>query len=525
MNPTRLNRPGFWPGRSAVRTQYVLTGTPHPAATCAALDVLKQNGSAADAALAAYFTLAVVEPLHASIGGDLHGLSWSASENKAHALIGAGICPEKLSWRTFARGGQGFIPQRGWKSVGVPGALRAAELLHQKQGRLKWAQLFESAQHAATQGAAMQEISTGQYANLSPILQNDVARTAFYPGTKFFQPELAKTLKQVAEQGPDAFYRGEIAREIQAWSDAEQGTFGAKDLESVKAEWLEPLKTSFLGREVVSLPGPSHAVAGLLALRALEAWGVQGSREQWDAQTHLTLEALKWSMQEADLRLGDYEKAREWTHAVLAQPVPNAGEQLKHANARSGDWLTYAQGGSASIVVADASGNVVLLSSNMGSAWGSGLIAGKTGVLLNNTAHGFTPREDHPNVLLPGRRALFTNSPYFVFEQGNLTLGTACTTSAYPIQAQTQVLLNIFQQNMSLTEAVAAPRFLYKTGTSVQFETDFPEEVIAGVLGQGHHSIGNERGPIGLAQILGKEKVGGWAGSEDPRGDGVMLGW
>src|SRR5262249_48786185 len=128
MQPLRLKRPGFWPGRSIVKTQKVMAGTPHPAATSAALDILRQSGTAADAALAAYFALSVVEPLHASIGGDLHGLIWTAQDRKAHALIGAGTCPEKLSWRTFARGGQGFIPQRGWKSVGIPGGLRAAEV-------------------------------------------------------------------------------------------------------------------------------------------------------------------------------------------------------------------------------------------------------------------------------------------------------------------------------------------------------------------------------------------------------------
>ena len=241
-------------GRSMVITDRGIVATSHYLASQAGAQILARGGTAMDAAIAANAVLGVTEPMMNGMGGDLFLLYWDAKAGKLYGLNASGWAPQKLTPEFLAQHGFKTMPREGIHSVTVPGAVEGWSKAHQRFGKLPWKDLFTPAIYYAEHGYAVPEIIHAYWIDGTQKLQkNDEARRIFlrgdHPpqlGDKFRNPDLAKALQLVAQQGRDAFYKGEIAQAIIETSSALGGTMSASDLADFSAEWVEPISTDYV---------------------------------------------------------------------------------------------------------------------------------------------------------------------------------------------------------------------------------------------------------------------------------------
>ena len=534
MPAPRLSRPGFWPGRSTVLARSGLVCASQPLAAQAGLDMLRCGGNAIDAAIATAAALCVVEPMSTGLGGDIFAMYWSAKDGRLKGLNGSGRCPSKLSWRTFARQGKNFISERGWSSVTVPGTVDGWWKLHQADGKLAWQNLFGPAIQYAREGFPLSEIIASHFEKAAVWLQNDAARTIFLPGGKppvygqvFVQKDLAVTLERIAQGGVGAFYCGEIAAEMLRSSAAEDGFFTKDDWTHHASTWVLPLSAEFCGLGVCALPPNGQGVAVLIALNILKHFDLEKLQQDWTDLTHVVLEALKLAYAERNAHVADPETNPAPLQELLSEDFAKkaaATIDLKHAQKRTTSLIGSAQGDTVYLCTADADGNQVSLINSLYMGFGSGLVAGSTGVLLQNRGALFSLEEGHPNRIAPGKRPFHTIIPGFALKDGLPHLAFGVMGGHHQAQGQVQVLLNLLLHRMSLQDALAAPRFDFRTDNFLALEKDFPSELREALAYRGHAMVDGDHGPFGGAQAIRRLEGGVLEGASDPRKDGQVVG-
>jgi gamma-glutamyltranspeptidase/glutathione hydrolase len=533
MTSTRTSRPGQWPGRSTVLAKNGMVCCSQPLAATAALDVLRRGGNAIDAAICASATLAAVEPLSTGVGGDMIALFWTAKEKKLKCLNGTGRCPQKLSWRTFARRGAKFLPNFGWGSVTVPGCVDGWWTMHQDSGKMPWANLFDSAIDYARDGAPLSEIVASDFDMIKPRLQNDAARAIFAPndrlpeyGELFKQSDLANTLEAIARGGADAFYRGTIMEKIVASSDAEGGYFSREDFTSHHSTWDTPLKTTFRGVDIFEPPPNTQGFTALLALNILSSLDLEKLKDDWAGLTHATMEAIKLAFAERDAHTSDSKAYQAPLDDLLSLTfATHIGMTIDPARAipRRDSLINAMLGDTVQICTADTDGNVVSLISSL--YQGSGVVAGDTGIHFHNRASMFSIDSSQPNAMEPGKRPFHTLMPGFALLHGKPYMAFGVTGGHHQPQGHVQFLLNFLLHGMTLQEAVSAPRFDCRTENVVALESDFPPELRESLLARGHVFVENDPGPFGGAQALRVLENGVMEGASDPRKDGGAVGF
>lgn len=538
MSAPRLSRPGLWPGRSNVLARRGMACASQPLASAAAIDILRRGGNAIDAAIAASATLAAVEPLSTGVGGDMFALYWPSKEKKLKGLNGSGGCPRNLSWRTFARRGAAVIPNFGWPSVTVPGCVDSWWRMHQADGKLPWKNLFDAAIEYCASGFPLSEVVAGDMHNIGPRLQNDAARAIFLPGGSpprygqvFKQPELARTLEKIAAGGADAFYRGEIADKIVRCSESSGGFFVKEDFAAHESLWQTPHKASFRGVDVYQMPPNTQGLTVLLALNILSSLDLDKLREDWVGLTHAAIEALKLAFAERDAHVGDpgasdaenaaIEQILSLTFATHLGLSIHADTATPRKNSLAGP---HAHGGdTVYLCTADAEGNLVSLISSL--FQGSGVVAEGTGIHLQNRGALFSLEDGHPNRMTPGKRPFHTIIPGIVMRQGAPYMAFGVMGGHHQAQGHVQVLLNFLLHQMTLQEALSAPRFDFRSENFVALERDFPDEARTELVRKGHRIVENDGGPFGGAQALRVLDGGVLEGASDPRKDGCAIGW
>ncbi|MCZ7648444.1 MAG: gamma-glutamyltransferase family protein [Planctomycetota bacterium] len=533
--PTRTARPGFWPGRSNVLARRGAVTTSQPLAAQAGLDMLRKGGNAIDAALATAAALCVVEPMSTGLGGDVFALYWSAKDAKLKGLNGSGRCPKKLSWRDFARVGLKYIPQRGWKAVTVPGTVDGWWTLHQADGKLPWKALFEPAIHYAREGFPLSEIIAGHFAKVDVLLQNDAARAIFLPGGAspaygqvFKQSDLARTFEFIAAGGRDAYYEGETAAEFVRAAEAEGGYFSAEDLAAHRSTWVEPVSAHFQGLDVFELPPNGQGIAALIALNVLASQGLAELKKNWGDLAHATLEAVKLAYAEREAHVADPEFYAAPLRKLLSLTfATHAGMTIEKRRAvpRSGSLAGAPDGDTVLLCAADGDGNLVTLINSLFMGFGSGVVAGRSGVMLQNRGACFTLKEGHPNRIEPGKRPFHTIIPGFAMRHGKPHLAFGVMGGHHQAQGHVQVLVNLALHELSLQEALAAPRFDFRTENFVALERDYPEELRQDLAQRGHSIVPNDFGPFGGAQAIRRLGEDVWEAASDPRKDGCAVGW
>jgi gamma-glutamyltranspeptidase/glutathione hydrolase len=529
---------GFLGRRSPVFGRHAVASSSSPLATRVGLRVLETGGNAFDAAVAMVGMMAVIEPMMSGLGGDTMILAWSAEHQKVFGLNGSGAAPSGASLAEVA--GRPMMPDTGPMSVTIPGAVDGWCRLLERFGSRPLASLWEPAVAAARDGFPVGESMAGMWATVAPRLPDYATPELLkllLPGgqppvagqlVRF--PQLADTLEQVATRGREFFYAGPIAGAIADTVSAGGVSLTPADVARQKATWVEPLAVSYRGREVLGLPPNSQSVVALIALGILEGYDLAAMDEP--ERLHHEIEALRLGFEFAINEVGEPTgPMMDRVHRALS------GEGLAAARGRITDRATavvHPQGGNTAdttyLCVIDAAGNAVSLMSSICGFFGSGLLAGDTGVILNSRASQFATLPGHPNALAAGHRPRHTILPGMVLRDGLPEFVLGCMGLNNHPQGQVQLLVDVLDLGMNPQQACDAARFrVVMTTDEVQLDPGFSEHVGADLAARGHR-LGDPEAFKGAAQMVrihrGEAGIGPCLESGvDHRLDGVALGW
>jgi len=464
--------------RSSVYGCNGAAGTAHPFATMAAIDILKRGGSAADAAVAANACLGFLEPVSSGIGGDCYVLMWDPKQSKVMALAGAGRSPKGLSLETArSRAKNGALPALGAVSVSVPGALDAWWNLHQRYGKLKWAELFEPAIHMAETGVPVpQTIAYYIRRNLAAFTRpgSGVEETAnalhtWAPSGKspdegevFRNPDLARTYKLIAEGGRDAFYNGPIADTIEKYFKRIGGWMTRDDLTDQHAEWIDPLVTTYRGVQVYAMAANTQGLATLQMLNILENFDLREMGFQSAASLHAQVEAKRLAYEDRARYYADPHFAKipiEWLNSK--QYAAERAKLIKPDSILTPIYPGQApsHGDTTYFTVADSDGMMISQIQSNFRGMGSGLVADGLGFMFQDRGQLFSLKDGHPNIYAPGKRPFQTIIPGFACKDGKPWMSFGVMGGDMQPQGQTQIIVNRVDYGLDITAAGDSPRW------------------------------------------------------------------
>jgi len=527
----------------------------NPHAARAGIEILHAGGSALDAAVAAQLVLNLVEPQSSGIGGGAFVLHWDEAQQRISAYDGRETAPAAARPDRFLRpdGAPMTVPEAiaSGRSVGVPGVLRVLALAHGKHGRLPWRRLFEPAIRLAEEGFAVSPRLHRLIAADPLLRRNAAARAYFYlpggdplpVGHRLRNPELAAVLRRVADEGPDAFYRGDIARDIAAAvaSHPNPGDLTEEDLAGYRALEREAVCGSYRAHRVCGMPPPSSGgIAVLAILGVLERFPMGDLRPGSSGAVHLFAEAGRLAYADRDHYVGDpdfvpvpaaglTDPAYLRERSMLVNPGKSMGHALPGkpagASVALGADATVEAGGTSHLSVVDAEGNAVAMTTSVESAFGSRILV--HGFLLNNelTDFSFLPEEGGrplANRVEPGKRPRSAMAPTFVFAPGGkflMTLGSAGGPAIINYVAKT--LTGAIDWKLGLQQAIAAPNMGSRNRETEIERGSSLEKIAAALRALGH--------PVAVVDLVsGTQGIArtplGLAGGADPRREGVVLG-
>lgn len=504
--------------------------------------MLQRGGSAADAAIAANLVLTVVYPHMAGVGGDLFALVWDARRQRLTGLNASGRSGAAATLDWYQERRHTIIPPRGpLACLTVPGAVNGWWQLHQQHGRLPWPDLFEPAVEYAQDGFPVPESLADWSARDSEILDADETARAVFKragrplrmGERLAMPALARTLRTIAQGGPDAFYRGEIAERICGYLAERGGLLTPDDFAGERADWVDPISAPYRGRTVWQMPPNTQGFSALQILRILDGLDVAALGDATVAYIHTIAEATRLAFEDRDRYLCDpafgeipLERLLSEAHAAVLRARLDL--------ARKGGPDTAPTGGDTCYLCAvDRDGNAVSLIQSIYFDFGSGVVAGDTGVLLQNRGTFFRLGTSHPNRLEPRKRAFHTLIPAMLFEDGQPALVYGNMGGEGQPQSQAAVLTRILDFGYDVQRAIEAPRWLYGRtwGTStaaLSLEESIPLPVAEQLSRMGHdvQHVPAWSDTMGHASAILIDRQRGvyWAGA-DPRSDGAAAGW
>ncbi len=515
-----------------------MVASAHPYATQAGLAVLRAGGTAADAAVATNAVLAVTQPAMCGVGGDIFCLYYEAATRRVHFLNGAGRSGSRAGLEELARRGLRTLPVIGPATVSVPGCIRGWLMLHERFGSRPLAELLAPAIHYAGRGYPMSAIMSQYIAEFAPSNPDPEWKRIFTPGGRgpalgelFVQEDLAGTLRALADEGADLFYKGSVGRAIAARMAAE-GFLTEDDLARHTGEWGEPISTTYRGATVYETPPPTQGLAALLALNLLEGVPLARRRLHSVEHLHLLLEMVKLAYADRDRWIGDPAHAR-LPVAVLLDKAYAATRRAqfdptKAQNYAAGD----PEGDTTGFVVADGHGNVISVIQSLFNAFGSGVVVPGTGVLLQNRGRHFTYAPEHPAVFAPGKRPFHTLIASLVTRDERPEIAFSTMGGNGQAMFHVQVLTNMLDYGLDPQEAIERPRFLIgeflpsDPADAIYLEDRIPKRVFA-ALGRKGHNV--KAAPSLFAKVGHAHAIvlrdGTMIGGADPRGDGVALGF
>ncbi|WP_105213435.1 gamma-glutamyltransferase [Pseudoalteromonas sp. T1lg22] len=534
--------------RSEVIASEAMAATSQPLATQVALNILRQGGNAIDAAIAANAMLGLVEPTGCGIGGDLFAIVYSAEDGKLHGLNASGRSPLGLSFEELKKitKDQGKIPAYGPLPVSVPGAVDGWFELHEKFGSLPMAQILKPSIEYAEKGFPVSEV-------IAYYMQRSVGARGEYPGFKevfmmadgampqkgeiFKNPALANTYKQLAEDGRDAFYKGDIAKEIDRYMQENGGYIRYQDLAAHTSEWVEPVATTYRGHTLWELPPNGQGIAAQQILNILEDYDLVAMGFDSPEYIHTFVEAKKLAFADrakyyADPAFNDIPVQRLISKEYAAERRklidPNKAAKRDHAGPVEGDTIY--------LTTADKYGNMVSLIQSNYRGMGSGMTPEKLGFVLQNRGELFSLKEGHFNQYEPGKRPFHTIIPAFVTKNGKPYMSYGVMGGATQPQMHAQILINMIDFGMNLQEAGDAPRILHSGSTQptdeimtdggvVSLESGFSMETRRELMKKGH-TLQEAVGPYGGYQAILKDPQSGvYYGASESRKDGQAAGY
>ncbi len=542
--------------RSEVIAPHAMAATSHPLATQVALEVMRQGGSAVDAAIAANAALGLMEPTGNGIGGDLFAIVWDPKTKRLYGYNGSGRSPQSLTLEEFQRRGLKEIPPTGPLPVSVPGAVDGWFALHDRFGRLPMADNLAPAIRYAREGHPVHEVIAYYWGRSVPRLsqypgfreQFTLDGRAPRKGELWKNPNLADTLQKIADGGRDAFYKGDIARTMDAYFRANGGFLAYADLAAHQGEWVEPVSTNYRGVDVWELPPNSQGIAALQMLNVLEGYDFSKIAFGSPEHVHLFVEAKK---------LAFADRARFYADPAF-QPAPvgklvskqYAAERRRLISpdkalreVQPGTPKQLEEGDTIYLATADADGMMVSLIQSNYRGMGSGMAPPGLGFILQDRGEMFVlagcdaqPR--HPNCYAPGKRPFQTIIPAFITRDGKPWVSFGVMGGAMQPQGHVQIVMNLVDFGMNLQEAGDAPRIQHEGSTEptgqgtamsdggeVNLETGFPYGTVRALMRKGHRIVFAD-GPFGGYQaILRDPESGVYFGASESRKDGQAAGY
>jgi gamma-glutamyltranspeptidase/glutathione hydrolase len=533
--------------RSPVLARHGMAATSQPLATQAALDVLKQGGSAADAAVAANAVLALTEPTGCGLGGDLFAIVWDPKARKLHGLNASGRSPKSLTLQYFKKKGLKKIPSHGPLPVSVPGCVDGWFELHSKFGRLPMAKVLAPAAGYAREGFPVSDLVAYYWKTNAPALSKfpgfketfTLEGRAPEKGEIFRNPFLADTLEKLGKGGRDVFYKGFAARKIDAYMKEQGGFLSYEDMASHRSEWVAPVSSNYRGYDVWELPPSGQGIAALQILNVMEGFDVKSMGFASADYVHHFVEAKKLAFEDRARFYADPDFYQSPVAALISKPY--AAERralinpLRAARRYDAGNPALREGDTVYLCTADESGMMVSLIQSNYRGMGSGMTPPGLGFVLQDRGELFTLEEGHPNVYAPGKRPFHTIIPAFMTRDGKPFMAFGVMGGSAQPQMHAQIVMNIVDFGMGVQEAGDAPRILHEgsseptgermeDGGSVYLETGFSWETIRELQKRGHR-IEWALGPYGGYQAIMRLENGAYAGASESRKDGHAAGY
>ena len=527
-------------GRSVVRAQHGMVATSQPLASQVGLEVLKRGGNAVDAAIAMAAVLNVTEPMMTGVGGDMFAIVYWAKTKELKGLNASGRAPHALSLDYFAKNNIKRMPEFGMTSITVPGAVDGWTTLRDKYGTMKLADLLAPAIGYAENGFPVMEKAAEDWnAEVQKLKRTPAAASNYLidgraprPGEIFRQPNLARTLRTIANGGRDAFYKGPIAKSIVDYMKDNGGFITMEDLAATKADWVEPISTNYRGYQVYELPPNGQGITALIALNILEGFDLGAMRSQPAQYYHTMIEAMKLAFADRNRYIADPTFSKVPVSELLSKDYAakrralidprKALDNPPPGDINLGSDTTY-------FTVVDKDGNGVSFINSLFDAFGSGVVGGDTGIVFQNRGSAFSLDPKHPNAIAPGKRPFHTLIPAMVMKDNQLFMSFGVMGGAIQAQGHVQVLVNLIDLKMGLQEAIDAPRYRFTSGRSVLLEDELGSSVIEQLLSMGHvrgKPPGVLRSSMGGGQAIMIDPVSKTLmGASDPRKDGMALGY
>lgn len=521
------------PGRSMVYCQRAALATSHPLATSAGLDVLRRGGNAVDAAICAAAVLAVVEPEQSGLGGDCFAIIAPGSGG-VHALDGSGWAPRAASRERYVDQGFTAMPLDGPHSVTVPGAVDAWFRLLADHGSWGMGDVLDHAIRLAEEGHPVHERVAEDWKACVAKLQNDPAAAAiFLPGGRspeageiFRQPLLARTMRAIVQGGREIFYSGWIAEDMVTRLRQLGGLHTMDDFAEYRARYVSPLATSYGGMEIVQCPPAAQGFTTLAMLCLLAALNDPASGDPLSPRRlHLFAEAAKLAYAARNRLVGDnprsLEEARNW---LSPENIERLARGIDRDRASPVPYPVRAGSDTVYVCAVDENLNLVSLISSVYQSYGSGIVAPRSGLVLQNRAAGFSLAEGHPNVLEGRKRPLHTIIPGMALRDGKPAMAFGMVGGDFQPFGQAWLLSNMIDFGMDPQRAIDLPR-AFPFDDVFRLERGIPQTVAEALAHMGH-SPRRWPLPLGSAQILSVDRKSGViAAGSDGRTDGCALGY
>ncbi len=552
--PDRITGKNF-ATRSEIIATNGMVATSQPLATQVGLDILKQGGSAVDAAIAANAALGLMEPTGNGIGGDLFAIVWDAKSQKLYGLNASGRSPKGLTLKKLkseiASLNRQTIPPYGMLPISVPGTVDGWFELHGKFGKLPMSKVLKPAINYANQGFPVTELISYYWQKSVPRLvpqAGDFEKVFTIngkgpaKGQVFKNPALANTLSILAKDGRDAFYKGRIAKKIDAFMKKNHGYLRYQDFTEHNSTWVEPLSTNYRGYDVFELPPNGQGIAALQILNILENYNLKEMGFLSPETLHIMVEAKKLVFEDRAKYYADLQFYDSPLQGLLSKQYAKERNKLIGPKAASrvdaGNPALY-QGDTIYLTTADKDGNMVSLIQSNYRGMGSGVVVPGLGFIFQDRGELFSLDDKHANVYAPGKRPFHTIIPAFIMKEGKPFVSFGLMGGAMQPQGHVQIVTNLIDFAMNLQEAGDATRWQHfgstepteSNGKTLQnsgvlaIESDIPYQNVRILMNKGHKVQFDRGGYGGYQAIMFDAEKGVYFGASESRKDGQAAGY
>ncbi|MDP5142367.1 gamma-glutamyltransferase [Rheinheimera baltica] len=541
--------------RSEVIAPSAMAATSQPLATQIALDIMKQGGNAIDAAIAANAALGLMEPTGNGIGGDLYAIVWDAKSQKLHGLNASGRSPLGLSYDTLQaeldKLGRKDLPPHGMLPISVPGAVDGWFELHSKFGRLPMRDILQPAIGYAETGFPVSELIAYYWDRSVPVLSKQpggfigtftINGKAPAKGEIFKNPALANTLKMLAKDGRDAFYRGELTKQIDSFMRENGGYLRYDDFAKHRSDWVEPVGVDYKGYTLWELPPNGQGIAALQMLQILKNFDLKAAGFNTPQSLHWLIEAKKLAFEDRAKFYADQDFNKAPVAGLISAEYGRERAKLIGEKAAkrvdAGNPALY-QGDTIYMTTADKDGNMVSLIQSNYRGMGSGVVVPGLGFVFQDRGELFSLDKKHANVYAPGKRPFQTIIPAFVTKDNQPLISFGVMGGAMQPQGHVQILVNMVDYGMNLQEAGDAARWQHlgsteptdgsemylQNGGYTEVERGVPYDTVRALMQKGHDVRYGLGGYGGYQAIMRDHKNGVWIGASESRKDGQAAGY